>query len=488
VAHTFIRSQYLQKSSKLFKNQQNTPHIKMRNNFVPVTLSFLTIIILLTPSTAEPEPSFVFPVNQLLNKTSSWLDFPTKFNQPKIELTASTIIAAVLSFIAASISSAGGIGGGGLYVPIMTIVAGLDLKTASSFSAFMVTGGSIANVGCNLFVRNPKAGGKTMIDFDLALLLEPCMLLGVSVGVICNLVFPNWLITSLFAVFLAWSTVKTFGNGVYYWRLESEMVKIRESRRVGEDDEDEIESVKLPLLGDYERPKRFPWVKLGVLVIIWLSYFAVYLLRGNKYGEGIISIEPCGITYWLLSSTQIPLTLFFTLWICFSDNVQGNQCSDHQDSVKDVEDLRSNDGGRSNKCLFPVMALLAGLLGGVFGIGGGMLISPLLLQVGIAPEVTSATCSFMVLFSSTMSAIQYLLLGMEHTGTASLFAIVCFVASLVGLMVVQKVITQYGRASIIVFSVGIVMALSIVLMTSYGALDVWNDFVSGRYMGFKLPC
>lgn len=37
--------------------------------------------------------------------------------------------------------------------------------------------------------------------------------------------------------------------------------------------------------------------------------------------------------------------------------------------------------------MFPVMALLAGVLGGVFGIGGGMLISPLLLQVGIAPEV-----------------------------------------------------------------------------------------------------
>ncbi|KAJ4887297.1 Uncharacterized protein Rs2_27045 [Raphanus sativus] len=72
---------------------------------------------------------------------------------------------------------------------------------------------------------------------------------------------------------------------------------------------------------------------------------------------------------------------------------------------------------------------------------GGMLISPLLLQVGIAPEISSncsATCSFMVLFSSTMSAIQYLLLGMEHTGTACLFAILCFVASLVGLMVVQK--------------------------------------------------
>jgi hypothetical protein len=55
-------------------------------------------------------------------------------------------------------------------------------------------------------------------------------------------------------------------------------------------------------------------------------------------------------------------------------------------------------------------------------------------------------------------------------------------------MVVKKVIAKYGRASIIVFAVGIVMALSTVLMTTHGAFNVWNDFVSGRYMGFKLPC
>lgn len=45
--------------------------------------------------------------------------------------------------------------------------------------------------------------------------------------------------------------------------------------------------------------------------------------------------------------------------------------------------------GQSKKLLFPVMALLAGMLGGVFGIGGGMLISPLLIQVGVAPKVNS---------------------------------------------------------------------------------------------------
>ncbi|KAI4299233.1 hypothetical protein L6164_032713 [Bauhinia variegata] len=144
--------------------------------------------------------------------------------------------------------------------------------------------------------------------------------------------------------------------------------------------------------------------------------------------------------------------------------------------------------GASKKFLFPLMALLAGILGGVFGIGGGMLISPLLLQVGIAPEVTAATCAFMVFFSSTMSALQYLLLGMDHIDLAIILSIICFIASLIGLLVVQRAINKHGRASIIVFSVSIVMFLSIVLMTSFGALEVWRDYKSGRYMGFKLPC
>lgn len=103
-------------------------------------------------------------------------------------------------------------------------------------------------------------------------------------------------------------------------------------------------------------------------------------------------------------------------------------------------------------------------------------------------QVTAATCSFMVFFSATMSAIQYLLLGMEHIYVALGFAFLCFVASLIGLKVVHSAVEKHGRASLIVFSVSTVMALSAVLMTSFGALHVWTDYTSGRYMGFKTPC
>ncbi|XP_055803114.1 sulfite exporter TauE/SafE family protein 5-like [Solanum dulcamara] len=414
-------------------------------------------------------------LDEFLNAIYEWrANQQQKQEDEGLKFGVPAVVAGVLCFLAASISSAGGIGGGGLYVPILTIVAGVDLKTASSFSAFMVTGGSIANVVSNMFVKSPKNGGKILIDFDIALLSEPCMLLGVSIGVICNRVLPEWLITILFAVFLGYCTFKTCKSGFFYWKLESEL----ENGLL----KNETESLLEKKEGKGGIISSIPWMKMGMLVMFWFSFFFLYLLRGNRYGQGIIPMEACGVGYWIISSVQFPLAIIFTSWILYNRESQQNMPSKKQEGTSETKH------GPSRKLIFPIMALLAGVLGGVFGIGGGMLISPLLIQVGITPEVTAATCSFMVFFSSTMSAVQYLFLGMKHVDDALIFAVVCCVASIIGLVVVQRAIEHHGRASLIVFSVGIVMALSTVLMTSFGAVDIWRDYTSGNYMGFKQPC
>ncbi|XP_047972558.1 sulfite exporter TauE/SafE family protein 2-like isoform X1 [Salvia hispanica] len=443
------------------------------------TLVFLLLLLIIFTTTFDtshakpkPKPPQIFPISfqfhQTLNSTKSWLQFNFK-------PSSQSLLAATLSFLAAAVSSAGGIGGGGLFIPILTIAAGVDLKTASSFSAFMVSGGSLANVGCHLLSRRPP-----LIDYDIALLSEPCMLLGVSAGVILNVVLPEWLITASFAVFLAFCTFKTCAAGVSFWSVES--------RRRSEEDEEEGGDRKVALLlreeesGGDSHLVGIPWGKVGMLILIWFSFFVLYLLRGNSSGQGIINIESCGKGYWLISSIQIPLALIFTTWILhFGKNAKIT-----------AETQEENGVGRrcssSRKLFFPLMALLAGVLGGVFGIGGGMLISPLLLQIGIEPQATAATCSFMVFFSSIMSAMQYLLLGMEHVDGALGYAAICFIASLVGLTIARRAVMKHGRASLIVFAVGVVMALSTVLITGFGAVEVWNDYTSGESMGFKKPC
>ncbi|VFQ81697.1 unnamed protein product [Cuscuta campestris] len=431
-------------------------------------LKFQVPLILLILCNAE-EAAGIF--------SNSIHQFPTQSGEGNFTVGAPVVVAGILSFIAATISSAGGIGGGGLYIPILTIVAGLDLKTASGFSAFMVTGGIVSNVVCNLFMQR---GGKVLVDLDIALLSEPSMLLGVSIGVICNGVFPEWLITVLFAVFLVWSTFSTCRSGILYWKLETETRNgdsEMETALVVDKEERSCEEDGLCCRVDGSRHG----MKLGMLLMIWLCFFALHLFRGNRYGHGIVHIEACGVVYWIISAIHIPLAVSLTAWILFNNQRWKTSSSQDQEEEKDTRK-------GPNKFLFPVMALMAGVLGGVFGVGGGMLISPLLIQLGIPPQITSATCSFMVLFSSTMSVVQYVLLGMDHIGSAVAFATICFVASVIGLVVVQRAIERHGRASIIVFSVGTVMALSTVLMTSLGAVRVWKDYTSGRYMGFKLPC
>lgn len=41
--------------------------------------------------------------------------------------------------------------------------------------------------------------------------------------------------------------------------------------------------------------------------------------------------------------------------------------------------------------VFPLAALVTGVLSGLFGIGGGLLLNPLLLHIGLSPQVASTS-------------------------------------------------------------------------------------------------
>jgi len=47
--------------------------------------------------------------------------------------------------------------------------------------------------------------------------------------------------------------------------------------------------------------------------------------------------------------------------------------------------------------------MLAGTLAGMLGIGGGMVINPLLLELGMKPTVVASTTGFTILFTSSLS-------------------------------------------------------------------------------------
>lgn len=65
--------------------------------------------------------------------------------------------------------------------------------------AGMIMGASASSVWYNLRVPHPTRE-VPIIDYDLALLFQPMLMLGITVGVALSVVFPYWLITVLIII------------------------------------------------------------------------------------------------------------------------------------------------------------------------------------------------------------------------------------------------------------------------------------------------
>ncbi|RWW38042.1 hypothetical protein BHE74_00056755 [Ensete ventricosum] len=260
-------------------------------------LTILTTSRLSVAGATESTPQ-LHGIELLLNLRDRWK--VSIFIQRVASLGYHTTFSCVLCFVAASVSSAGGVSGGSLFLPILNLVAGLDLKVATTYSAFMVTGGSLANVLYNVILTShgPEAAKIPLINYDIALLSQPSMLAGVSLGVICNIMFPEWLIVVLFAVFLACSTCRTCKAGLRCWNAETqEMERSDGCRWEGNGGAEGANGgVEEALLGGEpeSRLMRFPWEDIVVLVMVWALFFLLHLLKVRCFSYRLpLSLAKC---------------------------------------------------------------------------------------------------------------------------------------------------------------------------------------------------
>ncbi|CAI5488158.1 unnamed protein product [Closterium sp. Naga37s-1] len=138
--------------------------------------------------------------------------------------------------------------------------------------------------------------------------------------------------------------------------------------------------------------------------------------------------------------------------------------------------------------VYPLSALLAGCMGGLLGVGGGMVMGPVLLELGMLPQVSSATSSFIVLFSSSLSVLEFYLLGRIPIPPALLFSLIAALAALLGLSTIRALVVRSGRTSLIVLFLSLVIAASAVLLGALGVMRIRSDWESGAPMGFRPFC
>lgn len=404
---------------------------------------------------------------------------------PELEVNWRSGLATVIGFLGSAFGTVGGVGGGGIFVPMLTLVVGFDAKSAAALSKCMIMGASASSVWYNLRVAHPSKE-VPIIDYNLALLFQPMLMLGITIGVELSVVFPFWLITILIIILFIGTSSRSMFKGVQMWKQETllkmEMRKQEEAKSnqevVGTDTTSE------PLLHRPEKSMlealRFNirWKGISVLLVVWFSFLLLQILKNNS--------ETCSLFYWVVNILQFPVALSVFSWEATKlwresrqRRMQGNWESVCEASIEWT-------GMQLVFCAF--CGLLGGTVGGLLGSGGGFILGPLLLEIGVIPQVASATATFVMMFSSSLSVVEFYFLKRFPIPYALYLISVSVMAGFWGQFFVRKLVKFLKRASIIVFILSSVIFASALTMGVVGTEKSITMIKNHEYMGFLSFC
>lgn len=128
-------------------------------------------------------------------------------------------------------------------------------------------------------------------------------------------------------------------------------------------------------------------------------------------------------------------------------------------------------------------------MAGLLGIGGGLILGPLLLELGLHPIVSTATSNFLVLFTSSSTSIQFILLGMMNVEYGIACTLASSIGSYMGTVLIQRLIAKTKRNSYIIFSLGVVLGLSTLLIPGHTFMNILEQVKEGKSIWkFNSPC
>lgn len=219
---------------------------------------------------------------------------------------------------------------------------------------------------------------------------------------------------------------------------EQEYARVNTSRRA---------SVKLSNVDALEHvyakdARLLPKRKLALTFGIWVLVFVFSLLRGGKGGASAVGAECGDGLYWGLLAGNLVMLVVATGFL--------------RSKLLKTSTLRASLGHALGKgelvwddsttVKYPSISIAAGIGAGLLGIGGGMIVGPLLLALGSMPQSSAATSAWVVLITASSGLAQVLIYGILPFDYALLFGGVGLCSTVVGLKVVGYLIKKYVRA------------------------------------------
>jgi len=122
--------------------------------------------------------------------------------------------------------------------------------------------------------------------------------------------------------------------------------------------------------------------------------------------------------------------------------------------------------------LLMVLCFRKSIISGAFGLGGGIVKGPLMLEMGVLPPVTAASSATMILFSTTATSVAYYVFGTLRTDYGALLFVWGFVCTMTGQLTFNHILKKYKRTSFIILSIGVVIVMSVFLLATHTIMGI----------------
>ncbi|KAL9318939.1 hypothetical protein ACSQ67_015456 [Phaseolus vulgaris] len=197
-------------------------------------------------------------------------------------------------------------------------------------------------------------------------------------------------------------------------------------------------------------------------------------------------VEACSLWYWVLFGLQFPIALL----VFGYEAVKLYREHKRRMSTGNSECIcgASIEWTVVNLAFCAICGIVGGVVGGLLGSGGGFVLGPLLLEIGVIPQVASATATFVMMFSSSLSVVEFYLLKRFPIPYALYLTSVSILAGFWGQFFVRRIVAFLGRASLIVFILSGVIFASALTMGVVGIENSIEMINNHEFMGFLGFC
>ena len=145
--------------------------------------------------------------------------------------------------IVAVIANSGGIGGSVISTALNLSLFFFDAHQAVAMTQCFIFAGSFTSAMLKIRDRHPTRD-RPLIYYDVVLQLSSPLLLGLSMGVLTNSVFPEWLILALITIIILYLIIATLRKAVELFKIET---KLKEKARIKEEQPELKESKKITI-------------------------------------------------------------------------------------------------------------------------------------------------------------------------------------------------------------------------------------------------